>query len=107
MKIIMKHTHLPKIDKIMSMIPKIDDLLEAEYKKSGDWKSKEVEEINLWSDYIDVAYNSNEISFQFLENLNKIVRKYGYEINEQLRTTNSYYNTKIVLKTLETEVEEY
>ena len=102
MKILLRDENLPKLDKIMSMIPEINGLIAAEYEKSGDWKSKTVEKIELWSDYLDVNYDGNDITFQFLEKLNPIVKKHGYEIHEQKRTE-SGFNTKIVLKEAESE----
>jgi len=97
MKILLRDENLPKLDKVMSMIPEINGLIAAEYEKSGDWKSKTVEKIELWSDYLDVYYDGGDITFQFLEKLSPIVKKHGYVIHEQRLSTHDY-NTKIVLK---------
>jgi len=97
MKILLRDETLPKLDKVMSMIPEINGLIAAEYEKSGDWKSKTVEKIELWSDYLDVYYDGGDITFQFLEKLSPIVKKHGYVIHEQRLSTQDH-NTKIVLK---------
>jgi hypothetical protein len=102
MKILLRDENIPKLDKVMSLISEINVLIAAEYKKSGDWKSKTVEEIDLWSNYLDVNYDGCDITFQFLEKLSAVVKKHGYEIHEQRRSTHDY-NTKIVLKEVESE----
>lgn len=122
LKIIMNADHLPKMEKIMSMMTGIDDLIREVSNtkdKNTPYESKEVQEIKLWWDgqvypNIDIAYDSNEISFQFLEKLSSVVREYGYKIHDQCRpnytdfrrkSSNdvvdelfSTYSTKIVLK---------
>ena len=102
MRISLRDENLPKLDKVMSMIPEINGLIAAEYHQSGDWKSETVEKIELWSNYLDVNYDGGDITFQFLEKLSPIVKKHGYEIHEQRRTSIEY-NTKIVLKEAESQ----
>ena len=81
------------MEKIMSMMTGIDDLIREVSNtkdKNTPYESKEVQEIKLWWDgqvypNIDIAYDSNEISFQFLEKLSSVVREYGYKIHDQCR----------------------